>query len=166
MKLPSKLSSVIAIFFSGWLMGILFSYIKLTTYQNESLLSHDERGGSISNSENHNGNSYFLRRNSYSSSPEDAVLFEEEGGDTITQAVPSSSSSSLSNDDTGDDLNVFLFWPYDNRLLSRANYESLETILESYPRALVRTLAFANDDKMRAHFGFFPNQFSKYQKLG
>lgn len=69
-------------------------------------------------------------------------------------------------DDTGDDLNVFLFWPFDNRLLSRANYESLESILESYPRALVRPLAFANDHAMRAHFGFFPNQFAKYQKMG
>lgn len=144
MKLSSKLFSTIAIFFVGWLMGILFSYLKLTSFYYES--NHDN-----------------LRHSSSSS--------QEEGADSTGKEVEADSivlqpNIISRNDDTGDDLNVFLFWPYDNRLLSRANYESLETILESYPRALIRTLAFVNDGKMRAHFGFFPDQFSMYQKLG
>lgn len=86
----------------------------------------------------------------------------------VLPIFPPISSQALSIDTEFEPLQIFLDWPLDDKLFTRENYLSLESMLVTYPDAKFRVLLPTSRDAYTQKNGnlFSTNQFVQYRKRG
>ena len=77
-------------------------------------------------------------------------------------------TSEITQSEGGNELWIYLDWPYDDRTFTAENYRSLETFLNIYPKALFRILLTAPYDAYVHKIGnqLSTTHFTKYQRRG
>lgn len=97
--------------------------------------------------------------------------------DTIENFVDDIQNFTSTADDTGEDLTFFFIWPNDARLFSLYNYNALESLLSTYPKASYRTLSFIDsktpvnmhdwrDKALGSYEQLHTQHFARYRKQG
>jgi hypothetical protein len=153
--MKSRQITILMIFLFGWLAGSLFTLMYLS-HESAEFMRKIYPAPEPSSAHPSSQRNQTLDSLTFSSTPKVSYL---------NRNLP---SHSFQSNLTFHDYPIFLDWPLDDKLFTKENYLSLESLLVSYPHAKVRILLTTSQDTIQFKVGnlLSVRHFVKYKKLG